>query len=107
MHEVPDADADASIPALVDLCGLYDLLLKRSWEVPVDHVARTLVLIGSHHEASVVWSQAGGEHAGTPWPPSLPHVQARVQVGVELLLVHDLYVVASMQGLLLTWVGDL
>lgn len=38
------------------------------------HVARVLVFIGTRHEASIMRSQAGGEHASAPWPPGLHQV---------------------------------
>merc|ERR1711865_369526 len=69
VNEVPNADADETILALVYFCSPNNLFLKGCGEPPIDHVARALLVIGSHHKASIVWSQAGCKHASTPWPP--------------------------------------
>jgi len=102
VDEVPDADANQAVPALINLCGLDDLLLKGCWEVPVDHPTGALVLVGSDHKACIMWSETGGEHACTPWPPCW------LQLGnTSTSVVKLLHIVASVEGLLFTWVGDL
>merc|ERR1712117_559310 len=69
VNEMPNQNADETILALVDLRRFNDLLLQCSRDPPIHHVARSLVLISSNNEASVMRTQAGGEHASTPWPP--------------------------------------
>merc|ERR1712003_598436 len=98
VHEMSNQDADETILALVDLRRFNDLLLQCSRDPPIHHVTRTLVLVGSYNEASVMRTQAGGEHASTPWPP------CRLQFGLFSLRsgCHDLHVVHSMQSLFLT-----
>merc|ERR1712113_394088 len=91
VNEVPNEDADETILALVDLGRFDNLLLQCSGDPPIHHVTRALVLVGSYNEASVMRTQAGGEHASTPWPPR------RLQFGVFSLRsgCHDLHVVHS------------
>merc|ERR1712083_859850 len=69
VNEMPNQNADDTILALVDLRRFDDLLLQCSRDPPIHHVARSLVLVGSYHEASVVRTQARGEHASAPRPP--------------------------------------
>ena len=102
VNEMPDADADDAILALVDLCGLDDFFLQGRREPPIDHGARPWLVVGSHNEASIMWSQAGCKHARAPWPPC-----GHQFGGAASFAVHDLHVIASMKGLLLTWVGNL
>merc|ERR1719336_1307667 len=98
VNEMPNQDADETILALVDLRRFNDLLLQCSRDPPIHHVTRSLVLVSSYNEASVMRTQAGGEHASTPWPPR------RLQFGLFSLRsgCHDLHVVHSMQSLFLT-----
>merc|ERR1711879_324134 len=76
VHAMPNADADDAILALIDLRGLDDLLLESCREPPIHHVAGVLPVVCTQDEACVMRSQAGCEHACTPWPPS------RLQSGV-------------------------
>mmetsp|Transcript_18146 Transcript_18146/g.39964 ORF Transcript_18146/g.39964 Transcript_18146/m.39964 type:complete len:241 (-) Transcript_18146:729-1451(-) len=99
MHEVPNEDANPTVPALINLGRLDNLLLQGRWNPPVHHVSRVLVLIGPGHEAGVVGSQTGGEHPGAPGPPGLH------EVALALRHLHD--VQAGVVGLLLSRVGDL
>mmetsp|Transcript_107651 Transcript_107651/g.219694 ORF Transcript_107651/g.219694 Transcript_107651/m.219694 type:complete len:391 (+) Transcript_107651:77-1249(+) len=105
VHEVPDANADQAVLALVDLGGLDDLLLERCRDPPVHHVAGALVFVGAHDEASVVGAQACGEHAGAPGPPSRLEDGVLDTLLLGLHLSHDIF--DRMQGLLLARVGDL
>eukprot|EP00414_Alexandrium_minutum_P001597 CAMPEP_0113822170 /NCGR_PEP_ID=MMETSP0328-20130328/2107_1 /TAXON_ID=39455 /ORGANISM="Alexandrium minutum" /LENGTH=538 /DNA_ID=CAMNT_0000790107 /DNA_START=31 /DNA_END=1648 /DNA_ORIENTATION=+ /assembly_acc=CAM_ASM_000350 len=104
VHEVPDPLADEDVLALVDLGRLDELLLQRGGQPPIDHVAGALLLVGSQDEASIVRSQAGGEHARTPRPPGLHELRGALG---PLDLVQGLDVLARVQGLLLARVGDL
>ena len=69
VDKVPDADPNDAVLALVDLGGFNDLFLERGREPPIDHVTRAPLVIGGHHKARIVRSQACCEHAATPWPP--------------------------------------
>merc|ERR1712130_91471 len=98
VNEVPNEFANESILALVNLCSLDDLLLERSRDPPIDHVARALLVVGCHDETCIMWAKTRGEHTGAPWPPR------RLQ---SLAPVYALQVDAGMQGLLLAWIRNL
>mmetsp|Transcript_139821 Transcript_139821/g.243505 ORF Transcript_139821/g.243505 Transcript_139821/m.243505 type:complete len:422 (-) Transcript_139821:128-1393(-) len=104
---MPDELARNAVFALVDLGALDDLFLQCSKDPPVDHVARSFVLIRAHDEASIVGTQARCEHACTPRPPGLPHGRGSEATMRVFLRVQFLEVLDGMQGLLLAWVGDL
>merc|ERR1712232_1349705 len=63
VHEMPNQPTNNAVLALVDLSGLDNFLLQRRWNPPIDHVTRTFVLVRSHNEASIMWTQARGKHA--------------------------------------------
>mmetsp|Transcript_22230 Transcript_22230/g.60751 ORF Transcript_22230/g.60751 Transcript_22230/m.60751 type:complete len:239 (-) Transcript_22230:637-1353(-) len=101
---MPDPLADPDVLALVDLGGLDKLLLQGCRVPPIDHVAGALVLVCAQDKASIMWSEARREHASAPRPPR------GLELGFPLMLnglVGDLDVLASVAGLLLTWVRDL
>mmetsp|Transcript_76230 Transcript_76230/g.120350 ORF Transcript_76230/g.120350 Transcript_76230/m.120350 type:complete len:210 (+) Transcript_76230:185-814(+) len=104
VHEMPNADTDDAILALVHLRCLDNLLLKSSWKPPVDHMTRVLHMIGTCYEASIMRSETSSEHACTPWPPCM--VQ-RLPSTMELVVVKDFYASACMESLFLAWIRDL
>jgi len=71
MNEMPDEEPNPIVFALINLCGLDELFLNCGWQPPIDHVSRLRGGICCHHETSIVGSQACGEHARSPRPPSL------------------------------------
>eukprot|EP00415_Alexandrium_ostenfeldii_P002158 UN2158 len=104
VDKMPDPLADPDVLALVDLGGLDKLLLQGCRVPPIDHVAGALVLVCAQDKASIMWSEARREHASAPRPPR------GLELGFPLTLhgmVGDLDVLASVAGLLLTWVRDL
>ena len=111
MDEVPNATADEAIGALVSLGGLDELLLNGADLSP--HAAKPGVLlpIGTCHEAGVIWTKRGGEHACTPRPVHVDNLQlaaAAVRgLVLEQHLVNVFDVLAGHNAHLLTRVGDL
>ena len=111
VDEVPNATADEAIGALVSLGGLDELLLNGADLSP--HAAKPGVLlpIGTCHEAGVIWTKRGGEHACTPRPVHVDNLQlaaAAVRgLVLEQHLVNVFDVLAGHNAHLLTRVGDL
>mmetsp|Transcript_43728 Transcript_43728/g.68160 ORF Transcript_43728/g.68160 Transcript_43728/m.68160 type:complete len:210 (-) Transcript_43728:541-1170(-) len=104
VHEMPDADTDDAILALVHLRCLDDLLLKSRWEPPVDHVARVLHMIGTCYEARIMRTETSGEHACSPWPPC---VVQRLPSSMMFVMVEDLDAPAGMESLLFARIRNL
>lgn len=107
VDKIPDHETNTSILALVNLGSFDELLLDCCWQPPINHVPRSLVLVGCHDEACIVRTQARRKHASTPWPPCL-HQRCACEhtVTSKFLFVHSDDVNESVQGLLLAWVGN-
>ena len=100
-----------AISAFISLRSFNELLLHSANLTPNAHEARVLLPVSTRHEASIIWTKGSGEHACTPWPVHVPHMQW-FSAAINCLVLEEqpvglLNVAACNNAHLLTWIWDL